>query len=95
MNDDKAAVTIARAQRAAELLENDVFVDALAGLKEELTARVFANSDQRERDRAIDLVNMLDRFRVALRVYVQNGKWEKNRIDELLMGKPPLRTGTR
>lgn len=75
---------ISKANRASLLVNDELFVEALEGLKAELTRRVFETRDPRERDRAVDLVNALDRIRGALVTYVSRGKLAKHELDQLL-----------
>jgi len=84
---------IAKANRAALLLEDELLNEALEGLKAQLTAHVFETKDPRDRDRTVDLVNALGRLKGALVTYVSNGHLARRQLEELINGTREKRFG--
>jgi hypothetical protein len=87
MNEDKLAQAIGKAQRAKELLENELLIETIEGLKAEFAELVFTTSDTLERERTCYARRAFDLVTARLANHVTNGNVARREMDDIVSGK--------
>jgi hypothetical protein len=87
MNEDKLAQAIGRSQRAKELLENELLIETIEGLKAEFAELIFTTSDTLERERTVYARRAFDLLTSRLASHVANGNLARREMDDIVTGK--------
>ena len=90
MSDDKAQDIINRGSRAAQILDDPVFKEAVDKLEAEIIDawKTWKASDPDGRERLWLGMNALNRIVDQLRTYVVTGRHERKRIEEIAATRP-------
>lgn len=90
MSDDTLLDTINRSSRARDIVESDLFKDAVATIERDLVAawKMTAARDTDARERLWQGVLMVGKMEEFFRLAIDDGKIAKTRLDELTREKP-------
>lgn len=87
MSEDKALLQLDRAQRAAALLNDEAFNEAVESIKRSLIERWLISKDPIERERIWLSVNITEQIRAALITTVNNGNMARRELEDLASGR--------
>lgn len=90
MSDDKLLEATNRAARAAEIVDSDLFQEAVATIERDLIAawKQTGLRDTEGRERAWQGVVIVGKMEDFFRLAISDGKIAKSKIDELTREKP-------
>lgn len=84
MDEAKLGEQMARASRAAQLINDEIFAEAIDGLRAQLMARWLISPDCDERERIWMSVHLVEQIRQALVTMISNGNLAQRQLEELI-----------
>jgi hypothetical protein len=84
---DKLEIAIGKGARAEQLLQSDVFNEAVNGLQGQLMERWKLATDPNERERIWHCVQIAEQVKAAIITMANNGKLSRKELEHLTTGR--------
>jgi hypothetical protein len=84
---DKLEIAIGKGARAEQLLQSDVFNEAVSGLQGQLMDRWKLATDKDERERIWHCVQIAEQVKAAIITVANNGKLARRELEHLTTGR--------